>query len=610
MKTPAKTVCYSYIRFSTTEQQKGDSARRQLEATKQFINKNKHKGFILDESLSFQDLGVSAFDRSNIEKGALGKFLQLVDDGRIKPGSILIVEALDRISRDNAVDFQILFLEIIKKGIKILTLMDEKLYSYESIRENPIDLMLSLVYMIRGNEESATKSKRLKAAWKNKRSKAKAGKIITRNHPSWMYIVNGDFVLIPEKVNIVKQIFELSLNGWGYEKIAIHMNQQKVKPFRSKTGWSKQAVKSIIGSRAVLGELVPSKKIDGKYVNQDPIPKYYPQIIDHKTFQKIQERIASFYTGGGGQNGKIRNLFGRINKCGLCGGSMKLLTKDKKYRYLVCDRAKNGNGCIYKTIRVDLIEHAFFKFAYEMDVSSIINTDTEKKQRSKVKALEKKKDDIESQLIQLDNEYNNIKKFVASGKASAEIYEDLSNDMDNKFERKKELNKTLLKIENDIAVIERSTEETTYKIDTLKKLYYQLFISNKNQIEDEETIKLRYKTRALIRELVKRIDIFPVGQHYDDRTKKMYMEHGIKIEFGKDIKVSKKEKAEINKNPFEFVEQFERYATLRIHYKTGNIVTRFIDKEKPINPSEILPVIHDFGKVEGGKLSFVIGDDE
>src|ERR1700758_3473375 len=49
---------YSYIRFSSPEQAKGDSLRRQTEAAEAYA---KERGLSLDSSLTFRDLGISAF---------------------------------------------------------------------------------------------------------------------------------------------------------------------------------------------------------------------------------------------------------------------------------------------------------------------------------------------------------------------------------------------------------------------------------------------------------------------------------------------------------------------------------------------------------------------
>jgi len=73
---------YSYIRFSTLQQLKGDSLRRQLEGSRKWAKEN---GYELDTSL--RDLGVSAFSGANRTVGALKKFIDLIEQGQIDEGS-------------------------------------------------------------------------------------------------------------------------------------------------------------------------------------------------------------------------------------------------------------------------------------------------------------------------------------------------------------------------------------------------------------------------------------------------------------------------------------------------------------------------------------------
>jgi hypothetical protein len=52
-----RPIAYSYARFSTPEQERGDSERRQIEAARQYAEQH---GFVLDESIVV-DRGISAF---------------------------------------------------------------------------------------------------------------------------------------------------------------------------------------------------------------------------------------------------------------------------------------------------------------------------------------------------------------------------------------------------------------------------------------------------------------------------------------------------------------------------------------------------------------------
>jgi len=79
---------YSYIRFSKPEQAFGDSLRRQAQLSQEYAEKHNLE---LDTTLNMRDLGLSGFHGTNLERGALGKFLEHVKQGQIAKGSVLIV---------------------------------------------------------------------------------------------------------------------------------------------------------------------------------------------------------------------------------------------------------------------------------------------------------------------------------------------------------------------------------------------------------------------------------------------------------------------------------------------------------------------------------------
>jgi DNA invertase Pin-like site-specific DNA recombinase len=78
---------YSYLRFSTDIQSRGDSIRRQTQLARDYRDTN---GLELDESLTFHDLRVSAFKGANAATGKLGLFLKSIEQGKVKQGDILL----------------------------------------------------------------------------------------------------------------------------------------------------------------------------------------------------------------------------------------------------------------------------------------------------------------------------------------------------------------------------------------------------------------------------------------------------------------------------------------------------------------------------------------
>src|SRR5713101_3135199 len=125
---PPGTKYDSYIRMSRPEQLRGDSLRRQLEASQQWADE---LGLTLDDTL--RDLGLSAYTGAHRTKGALGAYLSMVERGEIPRGKVLMVESLDRLSRETVLDAQQQFMALIQAGITIATLADRQIYSREII---------------------------------------------------------------------------------------------------------------------------------------------------------------------------------------------------------------------------------------------------------------------------------------------------------------------------------------------------------------------------------------------------------------------------------------------------------------------------------------------
>lgn len=222
-------TAYSYIRFSTAEQQKGDSLRRQLESSQKYASEH---GLVLDEQLNMRDLGVSAFRGANIERGNLGVFIQAIEKGLVAPGSYLLVESLDRLSRAQVLDALEVFLTILRHEIIIVTLLDNRVYSRESVQGNYSEIIISIAVMARAHEESLTKSKRRRESWAEaKRRAIETGKKITRKVPFWLSLpdINGPFVVNQEASAVVARIFTLAKAGFGYWKICQTLNSEGVK---------------------------------------------------------------------------------------------------------------------------------------------------------------------------------------------------------------------------------------------------------------------------------------------------------------------------------------------------------------------------------------------
>jgi DNA invertase Pin-like site-specific DNA recombinase len=367
-------------------QLKGDSRRRQLEASKAYAEA---EGLELADDAQLEDIGVSAFKGANVRGGALGQFLEAVRAGSVKRGSYLLVESLDRLSREEILPAQSLFLSIVQAGINLVTLIDKKVYREETT--NLVDMITSLVIMERAHDESKTKSMRVGAAWKNKRARAHKGEPMTAHCPAWLRLSPDRrlYEVIPERAKIVQQIFADTAAGLGMYSIANGFNKAGVSAFVGKNGWYQSYIAKTLANRAVLGEFQAHKKVDGKSISEgDPIPGYFPAVISEELFFQAHHSKSQRRVGGSGRKGPgYTNLFTGIARCAYCRSSMAFENKgsgSKGGSYLICYNSLRGRGCHNARWRYRDFEASFLAYVQELDLESITNASDDSAKRKRL----------------------------------------------------------------------------------------------------------------------------------------------------------------------------------------------------------------------------------
>lgn len=353
---------YSYLRFSTPEQRQGDSTRRQAQLARDYAENH---GLELDEH-SFDDFGLSAYQGRNQETGKLRLFLRAVEDGNIAPGSYLLVESLDRISRQSARKASNLLGDICDMGITVVTLFDGKAYDADSLDSDPVAFIMAILIFQRAHEESATKAYRLRSVWQEKRKKIASGEPVrlTSRGPQWLRPA-GDgvsFEIIPERGEVVRRIFKAALEGVGKKAIAERLNSEGVPVFGRGKYWHSSYVAKILSNPATYGTLTPftsrpERKTDREAC--DPIDGYYPSVIDRETFEDFQSLLSSKTPRRGRHSdSQVQNILGGLAACPLCDSTMARVTKNKAkgWVYLACQRARQGAGCKYNSVRYDSVE--------------------------------------------------------------------------------------------------------------------------------------------------------------------------------------------------------------------------------------------------------------
>ncbi|HAS6045400.1 TPA: recombinase family protein [Vibrio vulnificus] len=340
------TTAYSYIRFSSAIQAKGDSLRRQTQLAQDYCLK--HSLTLSDQS--FTDLGVSAFRSANTnEDNGLGQFIKALEQGVIPRGSLLLVESLDRLSRASVMTAMRQLFNIIEYGITVVTLIDNRTYNSES---ETTDLIISLTVMERAHNESKTKSERLRAVWANKRANPHT---TTRhsNTPFWLSL-NEDkrtYSIIEPKANIVRRIFQMSIDGHGVISTCRILNEEGLKAPKGGT-WATTSIKKILDSKAAIGH---HTHIINNKVQLSTVPDFYPPIISEETYYLSQAKKKERHKpDSAGRKSAFPNVLSQVAVCGSCGSHMLYDPKSPQWIYLTCREFKK-NACTNKPLRIELI---------------------------------------------------------------------------------------------------------------------------------------------------------------------------------------------------------------------------------------------------------------
>jgi DNA invertase Pin-like site-specific DNA recombinase len=364
----ATSTAYSYVRFSSKKQEEGDSIRRQVEGTAAWAGRN---GVHLDTSLR-PDRGISAFRGKNRDLGSLSEFLRLVEAGRVLAGSYLVVEALDRLTREEIQPALLLILNLLQKGVRLVQLKPAEMV-YDS-KSDTTAIVLMLVELSRGHSESKVKSDRVGAAWAQRRKKARERSgLMTRKLPAWVREEGGRLVAIPERAAVVRRVFELSGGGLGLWSVMRRLEGEKVPAFGPSGHWSIAYLDLILKDRRALGEYQP--RLRGGAPDGDPIPGYFPRVVSDEAWSRARLGAKARHRKPG-RTGAVVNVFQGLLKGALDGESYVVGSESSRNPHPVLRSAGPRKG-VGKTASFPLptFERAVLSKLSEIDPHEILNGD-------------------------------------------------------------------------------------------------------------------------------------------------------------------------------------------------------------------------------------------
>lgn len=401
---------YSYIRFSSPEQAKGDSYRRQRKAAEGYCSEH---GIELASSreYTFLDKGRSAYKGRHLDdEGQLRRFLDLVESGAIERGSYLLIESLDRLSREKVSTALPRFMDLLNSGIRVVTLSDNRLYTEDF---NELDLIISIVHMSRAHNESSIKAQRLSSAWDNKKTLARTQlKPLGRACPAWLELRDGRYQPIQQRVETIGLIFELAIAGYGQGVIPRMLNERGIPVFGSRNrnhsgAWGTSSVSKILGNRALLGEYQPTHIVDGMRVNDgESILGFFPSVVAEDVFYQAQAVRAERRIHKTGKQSKRFNVLQGVAKCFTCGDAMHVVNKGRPPKgatYIQCHSARKG-VCKNGYIRLERIEFTLREILAKVDSLSLVQT-SKGEALKQLKIIEGKLEGVSQRHSQMNADY-------------------------------------------------------------------------------------------------------------------------------------------------------------------------------------------------------------
>ncbi len=551
METP---VAYSYIRMSTGKQILGDSLRRQLTLAEDYA---KAQGLRLVASSSYRDIGVSAFKSKNFTEGALGQFLKAAKTGKVPKGAFLLVESIDRLSRDQLPKALALLLDILNAGITLVTLDNGAKYTADSL--DMTGLIISLTVMSRAHNESAEKSRRIAAAWHAKRQAVDQGKRLTETRPNWLDVSasgNG-FDVIKDRAKVIDRIFKETVNGFGVALIAKRLNEDGVPTWGETDGWRDSYIKKLLVNRALLGELaLHTQTIGDKRTLVKTVPGYYPKVVSEELFSEAEKARISRRGAGGRKGRAVANLFAGICTCGYCGGKVHL--KDggaKNGKYLVCDHARRGLGCTTRGFPYPGLEQTFLKVISEVDIASLFSNN---EQTNAIQSIQTTIATKESELL---------RKTALVDRLLNEFPEADEETLPMVSTRIKKFAADCEQLEQELGELRKELQQNSAKLFNAVEYRAEIMplLSQLNDLTGEKREVLRTELQQRIRYLVSNITLYPAGRRKTENER---------LHIGKHVFELQREEM-LPDAPAEYFDRLasETNRTYLIKFKSGRFVT-------------------------------------
>ena len=439
---------------------------------------------------------------------------------------ILIIKDFSRFSRRNSrglVELE----DLRDAGIRIISIGDNVDYPND-------DEWLKIQFQFLINEMPVTDaSKKVRAVVKRRQED---GKWICA--APYGYIVNArqEFEIVPTEAEIVRKIFQLYIDGWGYKRIANSLTDEHIptprmeertraeaqgKEYRRevKPEWAIVTIQGILSNDFYIGTLRQGKyyrkKINGRDVKKDVdehivIENHHQPILDYRTFATakalMEKRTTTDYRGVK----KYENNYTGFLKCGDCGSPMFTMSKPGSQDAYRCGlyHRRGLKGCTSHFVKTATLDQVLKTYLRKVRANSQAMLD-------RLNAdIQKQDDDLEETEVSVTH-----------------LQETLENLQEELKATKRQRVRDLMKHPEQEAVLEETYDEMeTDLINRISGLQAQITLT-----EDKRNLIIRVNRKA--KTAMEVFDDILVKDHLDSRDLNLIIDQIIIYEDHIDVKL-------------------------------------------------------------------------
>ena len=428
-------------------------------------------------------------------------FERLMKDCESGKINLVLCKSQSRFSRDMGVIEYYLHNKFLEWGVRFVSIVDNADTSIEANKKSrQINGLINEWYL-------DDLSQNIKKSLRNKRED---GLFMGSFAPYGYDRSEEDYhklVIDPVAAEVVKKIFKMYADGYGYHRICEYLNNNNILPrsvYKKQKGskfvcsncdletvrWNPDTVAQILKNEVYIGNLVQGKTTYVSYKNHKKksvsasewcrTPNTHEPIIDMETWNKVQSILGTHYKVT--KTGQI-NYFTRKVYCSCCGKAFMRnvysvkTEKTGKRAYMQCKGNKRFHICPNnKAIRMEKLEEILLNAINDLldnyydrnDLKKLyeIRQEQDTDNNNLVNALEKEKEDLNKKISNNKTYYRNLFEEKVKGVISEDMFQMMSKDYFNEIEN---MMKRIEIIDKQIDELKVDKKEKKQADDILKK---------------------------------------------------------------------------------------------------------------------------------------------